>query len=173
MVGRSAPFEEDRFGRRQDRTGILEAPEGDVVIDPVPRGDRIDGDEHRQPSGEEIEDGLANTDVGLEATDHDRADAAPRRCGRSEPGAAGRAERPLLLRRRKEREEGRGGGPQPLRVLLGEVATDPEDLCRFGQPGDTGHEPLGGGHDSQEPLLDVDHTDNRCGGEKTHRGLLG
>jgi hypothetical protein len=44
------------------------------MIDPVPGGDGIDGHEHSHPGGEEVEDGLTDTDMGLEPADDDRAD---------------------------------------------------------------------------------------------------
>jgi hypothetical protein len=74
MLRRAAPFEEGGLGGGEQRAGGFQSPQGDLMVKRMAGGDGIDGDEHGQPAGEQVEGCLLNADVGLEATEQDRFD---------------------------------------------------------------------------------------------------
>ena len=74
MLGRTTPFKEGGLGGGEDGTGSLQTSQGDLMVERMAGGDGIDGDEDGQPAGEQVEGGLLNANVGLEAAEQDRLD---------------------------------------------------------------------------------------------------
>ncbi len=157
-----APFEQDRFARRQRRPVALQTPQSRVVIKGMASPQGVDAKEDVESGGHQIEARLLDADVRFHAG-YDDLESPCFLPPLEDSSTFGATEKDLLLRRGQPLGQLGNRRPQALRVLLGGGDRNLQQRRSVDQAPGIPHQRRTGGDQRQEFLLDVDHQECRSG----------